>query len=132
MPTTPGEILRGVELPAELPELTATVSLNPEIVTPTESSTARVVARSADTETPWPAGLAVQTYLEERLILAGGAGQLLEAPYVADLVLYHPRLSPEEQGTATVGASGAMEFIVSPSERASQVLLEVGFEDIRL
>ncbi|MCP4655688.1 MAG: hypothetical protein GY856_09745, partial [bacterium] len=130
-PTTAEETLRGVVL-EQAPELMASVSLDPQVVAPTQSSTASVVAWSVDGVTAWPAGLAVQTYLEERLILAGGAGQLLEAPYVADLLLYHPKLTTEQQGTATAAASGAMSFIVSPSERASQVLLEVGYEKIRL
>ncbi|MCP4659083.1 MAG: Ig-like domain-containing protein, partial [bacterium] len=46
--------------------------------------------------------------------------------------LYHPRLSPEQQGTTTIGAAGAMQLVVSPSERATQVLLELGYASIRL
>ena len=57
-------------------------------------TTASVVALSADGLTPWPSGLAVQAYLEERLILSGG-GEVVEAPFVSDLLLYRPRLDPE-------------------------------------
>lgn len=102
------------------------------MVPPTGRSRARVVARSADGVTPWPSGLAVQAYLEEELVLAAGAGRLFEAPFSADLVLYHPRLDPVEQGSTAEGAAGAVDFHVSPSPRAAEVLLDVGWENIRL
>ncbi|MCP4571836.1 MAG: hypothetical protein GY838_05740, partial [bacterium] len=120
--------LLGTTLPEAFPELEAELSLDPPVVLATGNATARVVARSVDRTTAWPSGLAVQVYLEEKLILAGGAGQLLEAPFSADLVLYHPRLDPAEQGSNTIGSAGVLEFKVSPSERAAQVLLDVGWE----
>ncbi|HKV12058.1 MAG TPA: polymorphic toxin-type HINT domain-containing protein [Thermoanaerobaculia bacterium] len=129
--STAGEPLAGVDRPVEVPALGADLTLNPPVVGPTGRSKARVVARSADGATAWPSGLAVQAYLEERLVLTGG-GEVLEAPFSADLVLYHPELSEAEQGSAAPGAAGAMEFMVSPSPRAAQVLLEVGWENIRL
>ncbi|MCP4573212.1 MAG: hypothetical protein GY838_12735, partial [bacterium] len=36
------------------------------------------------------------------------------------------------QGSNTIGSAGVLEFKVSPSERAAQVLLDVGWESIRL
>ncbi|HKH43760.1 MAG TPA: Ig-like domain-containing protein [Thermoanaerobaculia bacterium] len=129
--TSEGEPLAGVERPAEVPALTASLSLNPPVVGPTGKSQARVVARSADGAAAWPSGLAVQAYLEERLVLSGG-GEVLEAPFSADLVLYHPELTDAERNGAAAGAAGALEFTVSPSPRAAQVLLEVGWENIRL
>ncbi len=136
IPTTEGEALVGVDATGPTssgaPELTADLSLDPSVVPPTGRSRARVVARSADGATPWPSGLAVQAYLDEKLVLAGGGGQLLEAPFSADLLLYHPHLSASEAGGAAAGAAGAMEFMVSPSPRAAQVLLDVGYENIRL
>ena len=131
LPAASGDPLAGAQRPAEVPALTADLTLNPPVVAPTGRARARVVARSADATTPWPSGLAVQAFLEEKLILAGG-GEVLEAPFSADLVLYHPRLTAAEQGTASPGAAGAMDFAVSPSPRAAQVLLDVGFENIRL
>ncbi|HSF39574.1 MAG TPA: Ig-like domain-containing protein [Thermoanaerobaculia bacterium] len=131
LPSAAGEPLAGVDRPAEVPALGAGLALDPPVVGPTGRSKARVVARSADGATPWPSGLAVQAYLEERLVLTGG-GEVLEAPFSADLVLYHPQLTEAEQGSAAAGAAGAMEFMVSPSPRAAQVLLEVGWENIRL
>src|SRR6185369_13357670 len=131
LPAASGDPLAGAQRPAEVPALTADLTLNPPVVAPTGRARARVVARSADATTPWPSGLAVQAFLEEKLILAGG-GEVLEAPFSADLVLYHPRLTAAEQGTASPGAAGAMDFAVSPSPRAAQVLLDVGFENIRI
>ncbi|HSL83702.1 MAG TPA: Ig-like domain-containing protein, partial [Thermoanaerobaculia bacterium] len=127
-----GEVLAGAAEQPARPQLEAELSLDPPVVPPTGRSRERVVARSADGVTPWPSGLAVQASLEEKLILAAGAGQLLEAPVSADLVLYHPRLTLEEAAGALPGAAGAVEFVVSPSPRAAQVLLDVGYENIRL
>ena len=62
-----GEALTGIELPSEVPALTADLTLDPPIVGPTGHSRARVVARSLDGATAWPSGLAVQAYLAERL-----------------------------------------------------------------
>jgi RHS repeat-associated protein len=126
-----GEALAGVEA-TDAPDLEADLTLDPAVVPPTGRSAARVVARSLDGAAPWPSGLAVQAYLEEKLILAGGGGQLLEAPFSADVVLYHPRLSEEERAGAAPGSAGAAVFAVSPSPRAAQVLLDVGYENIRL
>ena len=126
-----GTSLVGVPVPEAFPELDATLTLDPQVVPPTGKATARVVAMSTDLQTTWPSGLAVQAYLQERLELTGG-GQLHEAPFSSDLLLYHPRLEPEDQGSAAAGAAGVVEFWVAPSARAAQVLLEVGWEDIKL
>ena len=117
LPEVEGEPLAGSAMPSPVPALEADLTLDPPIVPPTGRALARVVARSVDGVSAWPSGLAVQAFLEEKLVLAGGAGQLLEAPFSVDLVLYH---------------AGALEFIVSPSPRAAQVLLDVGWENIRL
>jgi RHS repeat-associated protein len=127
-----GEGLLGSEAPEDLPGFTATLSLDPPVVPPTGRSLARVVAKSADQATPWPSGLAVQAFLEERLVLAAGLGQELEAPFAADLLLYHPRLSAAELAGAAPAAAGELHFVVSPSPRAAQVLLDVGWENIRI
>ncbi|MEM8932417.1 MAG: Ig-like domain-containing protein, partial [Acidobacteriota bacterium] len=131
-PSTVGEALQGVERPTSTPDFDADLVLDPPVIPPTGRSRARVVARSADGSTVWPSGLAVQAFLEERLVLAAGQGQLLEAPFSADLLLYQPRLTPAERGGVADGAAGALDFVVSPSPRAAQVLLDVGFESIRL
>jgi len=132
IPAVEGEALVGVDSPSTTPDLTADLTLDPPVVPPTGRSRARVIARSADGVTPWPSGLAVQAYLEEKLILAGGGGQVLEAPFSVDLVLYHPGLDATERAGAEPGAAGAMEFAVSPSPRAAQVLLDVGYENLRV
>lgn len=132
LPLASGEPLQGVEPAAASPVLLAELGLDPGIIPPTGRSTARIVARSADGVTPWPSGLAVQAFLEERLVLAGGAGQLLEAPFSVDLLLYHGGLPVAELGSNTPGSVGVMTFRVSPSPRAAEVLLDVGFEDLRV
>ena len=126
-----GQVLLGAALATPLPQLAAALALDPPVVAPTGRARARVAARSADATTPWPSGLAVQAYLSEKLVLAGG-GELLEAPFATDLVLYHPRLTAGELNGALPEAAGACEFAVSPSPRAAEVLLETGWEDIRL
>ena len=132
LPNAAGEVLTGADRPGEIPAFEADLQLEPAIITPTGKSQARVVARSADGATAWPSGLAVQAFLEETLILAAGQGQLLEAPFAADLVLYQPRLSPAELNGNALGSAGAADFVISPSSRAAQVLLEVGYEDVRI
>ncbi len=132
LPGAAGEVLTGADRPSAVPAFEADLQLEPAIITPTGKSQARVVARAADGSTPWPSGLAVQAFLEETLILAAGQGQLLEAPFAADLVLYQPRLSSAEQNGNALGSAGAADFVISPSSRAAQVLLEVGYEDVRI
>ena len=132
MPVSLDAPLVGVDLPSAVPTLTATIALDPPIVSPTGRATARVVARSSDGTTPWPSGLAVQGYLDEKLILAGGAGELYEAPFSADLVLYRPPLGAGDLGGTAPGAAGSLTFRVSPSPRAAQVLLDTGYENVRL
>jgi RHS repeat-associated protein len=122
-PEGAGVALAGSALPDPIPTLAGTLTLDPPVVAPTGRATAQVVARSADAASVWPSGLAVQAYLEEKLILSGG-GQLLEAPFSADLLLYHV--------PATSSWEGAAEFTVSPSPKAAQVLLQVGYETISL
>ncbi|MCL4807877.1 MAG: Ig-like domain-containing protein, partial [Thermoanaerobaculia bacterium] len=131
LPPGEGQFLTASILPSPLPALTATLTLDPPVVGPTGRATARVVARSADSVTVWPSGLAVQAWLDEKLVLSGG-GELYEAPYTADLVLSHHPVSPEEEAGATPGTFGALTFAVSPSPKASEVLLESGHENVRL
>lgn len=130
-PTGAGQGLLGASAPTEFPELTAEMGLDPPVVPPTGRATARVVARSVVSDVLWPSGLAVQAYLEEQLFLSSGE-QLVEAPFSADLVLYRPRLDAGELGGTDPSGAGVVEFAVSPSERATQVLLDVGYENIRL
>ena len=131
LPAGPGESLAGAALPETAPSLLGQLVLDPPVIPPTEHADARVVARSADGVTPWPSGLAVRAVLAETLHLSDGS-QLLEAPFAADLVLYRPHLSPDELGGAVEAAAGAADFVVSPSPRASEVLLDVGYEDVTL
>lgn len=131
MPVSLDAPLVGVALSSGLPTLTAAIGLDPAIVSPTGRATARVVAKSSDGTTPWPSGLAVQAYLDEKLILAGG-GELYEAPFSSDLVLYHPPLAAADLGNTAPGAAGSLTFRISPSPRAAQVLLDTGYENVRL
>lgn len=126
-----GQPLTASAQPSPIPALTASLALDPPVVGPTGRATARVVARSADGAALWPSGLAVQAYLDEKLILSGG-GELYEAPFTADLLLSHHPVAPEELDGATPGTLGALSFSVSPSPKASQVLLESGWENVRL
>jgi RHS repeat-associated protein len=130
LPAGAGEGLVGADLPASRPPLAGSIALTPGIISPTGRAAARVEAWST-AGTPWPSGLAVQAYLDEKLVLASGA-ELLEAPFSTDLVLYHSTLATAEAQNAPAGSAGAMTFQVSPSPRAAQVLLETGYENIRI
>ncbi|MCP4654830.1 MAG: hypothetical protein GY856_05355 [bacterium] len=81
LPEFEGAPLAGSAMPSPVPALEADLVLDPPIVPPTGRSLARVVARSVDGVSAWPSGLPVQAFLEEKLVLAGGAGQLLDAPF---------------------------------------------------
>ncbi|MCP4574069.1 MAG: hypothetical protein GY838_17045, partial [bacterium] len=94
LPDQAGSALVGSAMVSSFPDLVGVLTADPPRILATQSTLARVVARSVDGTTAWPSGLTVQGYLEERLILIGG-GQILEAPFNTDLVLYHPRLSAE-------------------------------------
>jgi RHS repeat-associated protein len=48
------------------------------------------------------------------------------------LVAYHSPLTVGEQGSSAEGSAGAIVFRVSPSPKAAQVLLDSGYENIRL
>lgn len=126
-----GEILIGAVPPESYPEFEADLVIDPPVVLPTERAVARVVARSSDGETLWPAGLAVQALIDERLELSGG-GEQYEAPFTTDLILYRPVLASSEQGVAVDGAAGALESVISPSARAAETSFNVGWENIRL
>jgi hypothetical protein len=149
IPSQAGSALVGSSLPAQLPSLTGTLTLDPPQVAPAGKSRARVEAHSTD-NTAWPSGLAVQAYLDEKLILSDGS-ELYESPFSTDLVLYHtsgvfnsipsPRVSGErvpEGGVrgphplAVPAATGLLDFIVSPSPKAAEVILQTGYDNIRL
>ncbi len=126
-----GQPLTASNLPSPVPPLGATLALDPPVVAPAGRTTARVVARSADGAAKWPSGLAVQAYLDEKLVLSSG-GELYEAPFAVDLVLAHEPISPTEVGAASRATVGALSFSVSPSPKASEVVLESGWENVRL
>jgi RHS repeat-associated protein len=132
LPQGAGEALGGAKAPSVTIPLAGAIDLQPSTIPPSGRATARVVAHSSDSPaSPWPSGLAVQAYLDEKLVLSGG-GELLESPFSTDLVLYHLPLADGEDGGHPLATVGAMDFRVSPSPKAAQVLLESGYENIRL
>ena len=131
LPSGAGQPLTAANAPTQVPPFSATLVLTPPVVGPSGRSTARVVARSADGRVKWPSGTAVQAYLDEKLVLSGG-GELYEAPFAVDLLLSHHPVSAQELGGAAPGTAGALSFVVSPSPKAAQVVLESGWENVRL
>ena len=94
--------------------------LDPPIVLPTGSAVATLNIEGTSTHI-YPSGTAVQAYIDEELRLADG-GRELDPPFATDLLLYRD----------LTGNTGVASFNLSPSPRAAEVFLEVGFDHIRI
>lgn len=122
-PSTPtaGAILTGVTAPAVQSTLQSeSFTLTPEIVAPNQSTTAVLTIKGTPKD-EFPSGTAVQAYIDEELKLADGR-RLTEPPFATDLILYRD-LS---------GTPARAEFLLEPSAKAREEILEVGFEHIRI
>ncbi|HVR43606.1 MAG TPA: Ig-like domain-containing protein [Thermoanaerobaculia bacterium] len=121
-PPTAGSILAGAPdgcAPDPCPPLTALgFTLDPAVVLPSGSSVATL---TIDGAIPFPSGTAVQAWIAEELQLADGS-TLLDAPFATDLLL-HRDLS---------GDPARAIFRIAPSPRAAEVLLQVGWERLRV
>ncbi|HEX6639620.1 MAG TPA: Ig-like domain-containing protein, partial [Thermoanaerobaculia bacterium] len=122
---TGGAVLLGVTDPcpaATCPPLAAKEALQlvPPVVLPTQRTVATLRIEGANTSL-FPSGTAVQAYVDEELQLADGTRDVV-APFATDLLLY--RTLDGEVGEAT--------FHLAPSARASEVVLEVGYDHIRI
>ncbi|HEX2836340.1 MAG TPA: Ig-like domain-containing protein [Thermoanaerobaculia bacterium] len=117
-----GDVLQGVPAAgADAPELVdRDFKLDPPVVLPTGRAVATLRIEGAGGAT-FPSGTAVQAYIDEDLRLADGS-RLLDPPFATDLLLYR-NLS---------GDLGIADFHLAPSAKAAQVVLEVGFEHIRV
>jgi len=116
-----GAPLQGVAAPSTLTPLTArTFHLDPAIVLPNGRTVATVTIEGLGGAT-FPSGTAVQAYIDEELKLADGS-TLLDPPFATDLLLYR----------SLNGETGVTDFHLAPSPRAAQVILEVGFDHIRV
>ena len=117
-----GDVLQGVPAaPATAPELVERdFKLDPAIVLPTGRTVATLRIEGAG-EAKFPSGTAVQAYIDEDLRLADGS-RLLDPPFATDLLLYR-NLS---------GDLGIADFHLAPSAKAAQVILDVGFDHIRI
>ncbi len=117
-----GAALRGVAAaPPDAPALTArSFALDPPIVLPSGRTVAKLdIAGTAAAK--FPSGTAVQAYIDEELKLSDGS-RLLDPPFATDLLLYR----------TPAGDAGIADFHLAPSARAAQVILEVGFDHIRI
>jgi len=116
-----GAPLQGVAAPATAAPLTArTFHLDPPIILPNGRTVATVTIEGLGGAT-FPSGTAVQAYIDEELKLADGS-TLLDPPFATDLLLYR----------SLAGETGVTDFHLAPSPRAAQVILEVGFDHIRV
>jgi RHS repeat-associated protein len=117
-----GDVLQGV--PAAAPDAPAMVdrdfTLDPAIVLPSGRTVATLRIEGAG-EAKFPSGTAVQAYIDEDLRLADGS-RLLDPPFATDLLLYRN----------LAGTLGIADFHLAPSAKAAQVVLEVGFDHIRI
>ena len=116
-----GAVLAGVPAPEEQAPLVSTAfTLDPPIVLPNGRTVAALQIEGAGAAT-FPSGTAVQAYIDEELHLADGS-RLLDPPFATDLLLYR----------SLAGNIGNADFHLAPSPRAAQVILEVGFDHIRV
>jgi len=116
-----GAVLVGVAAPEEPAALVSrSFTLDPPIVLPNGRAVATLEIEGAGSAT-FPSGTAVQAYIDEELRLADGS-RLLDPPFATDLLLYRN----------LAGAIGTAGFHLAPSPRAAQVILEVGFDHIRV
>ncbi len=116
-PTLIGPVLTSLAEPAPTaPLVSRAFTLAPPVVLPN----GRTVA-TLEVEGDFPSGTAVQAYIDEELRLADGS-RLLDPPFATDLLLYRN----------LTGALGIADFHLAPSPRAAQVILEVGYDHIRV
>jgi RHS repeat-associated protein len=120
---TNGSALRGVDLSSTgtVPALVKhAFTLDPPVVLPSGRAVARLEVEGA-AGASYPSGTAVQAYIDEELHLADGS-RLLDPPFATDLLLYR----------TPAGSLGVADFHLSPSPRAAEVILEIGFDHIRI
>jgi RHS repeat-associated protein len=99
-------------------------TLDPPVVLPDQRTTATLRADSTlgtqHSALP-PSGTAVQAYIDEELQLADGS-TVTDPPFATDLLLYR----------GLDGGAGEARFHLAPSKRAADVILQVGYENIRV
>jgi RHS repeat-associated protein len=117
-----GDVLRGVpEAPADAPALVKRdFTLDPPIVLPSGRTVATLRIEGSG-GVSFPSGTAVQAYIDEELRLADGS-RLLDPPFATDLLLYR----------TLAGDLGVADFHLAPSPKASEVILEMGVDHIRV
>jgi len=116
-----GAPLAGVAAPAtDTPLTSRSFHLDPSVVLPNGRTVATLNIEGLGGAT-FPSGTAVQAYIDEELKLADGS-TLLDPPFATDLLLYR----------SLNGETGVSDFHLAPSPRAAQVILEVGFDHIRV
>jgi RHS repeat-associated protein len=122
-----GGVLAGVVDPCTTadpacPPLAAkeTLKLDPPIVLPSQRTVATLRIEGSGASL-FPSGTAVQAYVDEELRLADGTRDVV-APFATDLLLYR---TPS-------GDLAEAEFHLAPSSRAAEVVLEVGYEHIKI
>jgi RHS repeat-associated protein len=96
------------------------LQLVPPIVLPTQRTVATLRIKGNETSL-FPSGTAVQAYVDEELRLADGTRDVV-APFATDLLLYRN----------LTGDTGEAVFHLAPSARASEVVLEIGYDHIRI
>jgi RHS repeat-associated protein len=112
-----GAVLGGSSRPSGDDVTSATLSFNPQVVLPGQTS----LATTAFTTTEDVAsGLPLTLVVEESLTLLDESSRL-QAPYQADLILYH-----------APGGAARSRFLLRPSDLAQTLPLKMGAEDVTL
>jgi RHS repeat-associated protein len=112
-----GAVLAGSARPMGNEPTAATLTFNPEVVLPSQSSLATAVYTLSQNAA---SGLPLTLVIEEELTLLDGSVRR-QAPYQADLILYHaPDGTPRSR------------FRLRPSEAAQELPLQLGAEDVKL
>ncbi|HEV8659273.1 MAG TPA: Ig-like domain-containing protein, partial [Thermoanaerobaculia bacterium] len=123
-PPITGATLQGVVDPCATgtcPALTAqSFVIDPPVVLPTGRSVATLKIVGSPPAI-FPSGTAVQAYVDEELQLADGS-RISDPPFAIDLLLYRN----------LAGDAGVAQLQLAPSSKAAEVVLRVGFENIRI
>jgi RHS repeat-associated protein len=119
-PPATGAALAGVPVESLADALVAkSFTLDPPVITPTGRTVATLIIDGSTN--PFPSGTAIEAFIEEELRRVDGT-RVSDTPFVTDLILYRD----------LTGIDGVAAFHLAPSIRATEGILEVGFEHIRI
>ncbi|HEX7708965.1 MAG TPA: Ig-like domain-containing protein [Thermoanaerobaculia bacterium] len=119
-PPQTGAALASVQPPdAPVTLIAKSFTLDPPTILPTGRTVATLIIDG--TTNPFPSGTPIEAFIDEELRLADGT-RVSDPPFATDLILYRD----------LEGNDAVAQFHLAPSVRATEGVLEVGFEHIRI